>query len=113
MSIKEIHDDDLLDYLMNSEYDDDISPDDLKYLLLKWKYYYRLLHGKNVMLKNESLSYKDKYEKNISDNNHTTKLLKKELNGYKTTINTLKNKKLSWKERLTGKIKITNNNENQ
>jgi len=112
MSIKEIKDEELLDYLMNSDYEEDLNPDELKYLLSKWKYHYRLLHGKNTMLKSESLSYKDKYEKSVSEIDYTKKLLKKEINEYKTTIRKLKNRKLTWKERLTGKIKIIENNEN-
>lgn len=112
MSIKELQDDELLDYLMNSEYDEDINPDDLKYLLKKWKFYYRILHGKNTSLKTQYLSYKDKYETSISNLESISKNLTREINMHKSVIDNIKKRKLSWKERISGKIKIKEKNEN-
>ena len=106
MSIKKLDDEELLDYLMTSEHDDNINPDDFRYLLLKWRYYYRLLQGRNTMLNSEYLSHKDKYESNINNYEYNIKKIKKELNNYKMLIDSLENRNLSWKERLLGKIKI-------
>ena len=46
MKIKELLDDEILDFLMTSEFEDNYSPDELKYLLQKWRYFYRLFNGK-------------------------------------------------------------------
>jgi len=43
--ISELNDDEILDFLMTSEFEDDYSPSELKYLLVKWRYFYRLLYG--------------------------------------------------------------------
>jgi hypothetical protein len=112
MSIKELTDEEILDFLMTSEFDDDYSPSELKYLLLKWRYFYRLFNGK--------------YERNKYDSEFTIEQLQsqmKDLNNYKTiveiklaqsedTINSMKNRKLTWKERWSGKI-ITNEDEDK
>ncbi len=43
--ISELKDDEILEFLMTSEFEDDYSPSELKYLLVKWRYFYRLKHG--------------------------------------------------------------------
>ena len=53
MNIKELTDTDILDFLMTSEFEDNYSPEELKYLLTKWRYFYRLSHGKYNRLKDE------------------------------------------------------------
>ena len=45
--ISELTDVEILDFLMTSDFEENFSPDELKYLLLKWRYFYRILHGKN------------------------------------------------------------------
>lgn len=112
MSIKELNDEEILDFLMTSEFNGDYSPDELRYLLYKWRYFYRLFSGRS-----------DRYK---SDSEFTIERLKDEiglLNNYKTgveiklaqsedLINSMKNRKLTWKERFTGKI-ITKEDENK
>lgn len=112
MSIKELTDEEILEFLMVSEFDGDYSPDELKYLLLKWRYFYRLFNGR--------------YERNKYDSEFTIEQLQsqmKDLNNYKTnveiklaqsedTINSMKNRKLTWRERWSGKI-ITNEDEDK
>ena len=64
MTLKELQDFEILDFLMNSEYEDNYSPDEFKYLLNKWKYFYRLSNGKYNRLKDDS-----EYEiKNLKEN---------------------------------------------
>ena len=43
--ISELKDDEILEFLMTSEFEDDYSPTELKYLLIKWRYFYRLKQG--------------------------------------------------------------------
>ena len=109
--ISELKDDEILEFLMTSDFEDDYSPTELKYLLIKWRYFYRLQHGNHNRI---STDYEGKVQ-NLSDEVSRLKferdsLLLKTSND-KNTIVSLKNRKLTFKERLTGKI-ITKDDEN-
>lgn len=103
--ISKIEDDELLDFLMTSEFEENYSPDEYKKLLLKWRYFYRLLYGKNeknnISNKNEIEKLNNELEIEKQKNNNLTTII----NENKIKIYELKNKKLSFKERITGKIK--------
>jgi FtsZ-binding cell division protein ZapB len=107
----ELSDEDILDFLMTSEFIGDFKPDELKYLLLKWRYFYRMQHGRLEVSKADLEKYKlDCVELN--------KLLESERNSLKSEIanledevHQLKQRKLTWRERLSGKI-ITIKDEN-
>jgi len=109
--ISELKDDEILEFLMTSDFEDDYSPTELKYLLVKWRYFYRLLHGqlerKSTLLESEVKDLKESLDQYEIDTNK----LKSEIVSNQNTINLLKNRNLSWKERLTGKI-ILKENEN-
>lgn len=107
----EIKDDELLNFLMTSDFSDEYSPEELKYLLLKWRYFYRLLNGKNEQL-NYLISDMEKEQETIK-NNCANQLdsNKKELEQLRHRIFNLKNKKLSLSERITGKIDIKDETE--
>lgn|SRR5574343_640267 len=107
----EIKDDELLNFLMTSDFSDEYSPEELKYLLLKWRYFYRLLNGKNEQL-NYLISDMGKEQETIK-NNCINQLdsNKKELEQLRHRIFNLKNKKLSLSERITGKIDIKDETE--
>jgi hypothetical protein len=104
--ISEIKDYEMLEFLMTSDFEQEYKPDEFRYLLLKWRYFYRILHGK--------------YEINKTDLNHKIKIIsddlklkenmlinsQKESVTLKDEIHFIKNRKLSLKERLTGKIII-------
>ncbi len=110
--ISELNDEEMLDLLMTSEFENNLSPTEFKFLLKKWRFFYRILHGKMERTKDDMT-----YEINV---------LKEDVEGlknqnYKTMvdcakkqdqIDILKNKKLTWKERWTGKI-ITNEDEDK
>jgi hypothetical protein len=102
--ISELNDIDLLDLLMTSEFENNLSPTEFKFLLKKWRYFYRLQNGK--------------LERTRDDFEHNVKMLKDEIDAIKTTnykllventkkddsINQMKNRKLTFKERWSGKI---------
>lgn len=101
-----IDDNDILDYLMTSDFNDGYSIDESRLLLLKFRQFYRTLQSNNESLKHiinsdkkdiESLN--DKLDKVISESQSKID----ELNGI---LNTIKNKKLSIIERIKGKINI-------
>jgi len=54
MNIKELEDIDILDFLMTSEFEENYSPEEFRYLLNKWRYFYRLSNGKFNRLKDDN-----------------------------------------------------------
>jgi hypothetical protein len=104
MNIRELEDVDILDFLMNSEFEDNYSPDEFKYLLNKWKYFYRLSNGKYHRLKDDNefeiKNLKERFELTKEEND----LLKIDNNRLENDFIKLIGKKLTFKERLKGKI---------
>ena len=106
MNIKELTDTDILDFLMTSEFEDNYSPDELKYLLTKWRYFYRLSHGKYNRLKDDTeTEIKNIKERNISLQGEND-VLKIDNNRLEEDIIRLIGRKLTWKERIKGRIII-------
>jgi hypothetical protein len=108
--ISELKDDEILDFLMTSDFEQEYKPEELKYLLFKWRYFYRILNGKFDLHKTNSnwdiehLQEEVKRLKTqISENQSIIAMREDQING-------LKNRKLTFKERLSGKI--INNDEN-
>jgi len=108
MKISELNDEDILNFLMTSEFNEgDYSPSEFRYLLTKWRYFHRFFQGKN--------------EQNRMTLEDTIKRLEDELEGKKKSefdlqvkvadkdnlINSLKSRKLTFKERWSGKIILT------
>jgi hypothetical protein len=95
--ISELKDDEILEFLMTSDFEDDYSPTELKYLLTKWRYFYRLQHGNHNRI---STDYEGKLQ-NLSDEVNRLKferdsLLLKTSND-KNTIDSLKKRKITLK----------------
>ncbi len=102
--ISELNDEDILDFLMSSDLNGDYSPDELKYLLLKWRYFYRGLHGKLSRSKDERDGDTRKLSEEILGlKDQITKLQMKSAN-LENTISSIENRSLTWKERISGKI---------
>lgn len=110
MKIKELLDDEVLDFLMTSEFEDNYSPDELKYLLQKWRYFYRLFNGKFDRYKSDSEFTIESLMDQIKSLNNDRNIFQMKIAEKEDVINSLKNRKLTWKERFTGKI-ITNEDE--
>lgn len=107
--MNEINDEEVLNFLMTSDFNEEYSPEELKYLLHKWRYFYRLMKGKNDQLAQVVSSLENEVE--IVKNDCINKIdeNKKELERLQHTIFNLKNRKLTLKERMSGKIVIDNN----
>lgn len=104
MKINELSEEEILDFLMNSEFIGDYSPTELKYLLSKWKYFYRLNLAKVEQIK---YSHDDSIIA-LNEKNDKLELLNKEFQvenlKLNDRINLIKSKKLTFKERWFGKI---------
>lgn len=109
--ISELKDEEILDFLMTSEFEEDYKPEELKYLLFKWRYFYRILYSNKELIKTE----KDGQIRTLEDEIKSLNIMVGDLlnQSYKKDllIQNLKNRKLTFKERLSGKI-ILNKNEN-
>lgn len=104
--ISELTEEEILDFLMTSDFESDFKPDEFKYLLLKWRYFYRVLQGKHDLLKGDSSYDIARYEEKI-------KFLEQEITSLQTLLtqkidelDQFKNRKLTISERLTGKITL-------
>ena len=102
--ISELKDDEIMEFLMTSDFEGDYKPEELKYLLVKWRYFYRILFGRYDLIKTDS----QQENKILSENNDALKKeiqkLKAEIADKDNLINSLKNRKLTFKERFSGKI---------
>jgi len=102
--ILELNDEEILDLLMTSEFENNLSPAEFKYLLKKWRYFYRYQSGM--------------FDRTKDDLTYSIKTLNDELEAIKKQnydlmvesaqkddkILNLKNRKLTFKERWHGKI---------
>lgn len=109
--ISELNDEEILELLMTSEFDGDLSPKEFKYLLLKYRYFYRMLHGRLERVKVDNEGVVDGLNEKINSLNNSVTNLQIENANKENTIHGLENRKLTWRERFSGKI-ITNKDEN-
>jgi hypothetical protein len=108
--INNLTEQDIMDYLMTSEFEEGLTPEEFKLLLFKFRNFYRVLNGKSDLLKTE-LEGKIREMKEVKSS-HSRQLttLMMEKASIEDQCNSLKNRPLSWRERWTGKI-ITEENE--
>lgn len=102
--ITELKDDEILDFLMTSDFEGDYSPEELKYLLFKWRYFYRILYGSLERTKTDSEGSNRTLKSEIENLKYLLNLTQIESANKSNLIDGMKNRKLTWKERLTGKI---------
>lgn len=104
-------DEDILDYLMTSDFNEGLSDKEAQLLLLKFRQFYRFQVSKNVQLNHS-------YEKLSKDSSDEFQLLKE---AHDLAISALRaeqeknerelNRRLTFKEIFTGKIKRNKKNE--
>jgi hypothetical protein len=107
MTISELSDEDVLNFLMTSEFSDDYSPAELKYLLVKWRYFYRLSQGRNEQIRVKCEGDIQELENQKTILNNTISQLSLRVLEKDNLINSLRNRDLTWKERWKGKIILT------
>lgn len=110
--ISELTDEEILNFLMTSEFEQDYKPEEYKYLLNKWRYFYRVLHGKNEISKTDFDFEKSKLNEDLEAKQNLINNLLMSSVQKDEQIESLKSRKLTWKERISGKI-INTQNENQ
>jgi hypothetical protein len=105
-------DEDIIDYLMTSDFTDGLTPDELKFLLFKFRNFYRLCNGRNetfkIELNTKMLELKE-CKSNYEDQINRILIDKANI---ENNYNLIKSRKLSFMERWLGKIIIKEKNEN-
>jgi hypothetical protein len=104
--VKELTDEQILEYLMTSDFIENYSPEEYKLLLFKFRSFYKILYGKHKL-------YKDDKEFELKNLQSTIDGLRNSLTQEQIKSSNLQNsidlltseRKLSWKERWEGKIK--------
>jgi len=94
----------ILNYLMTSDFNEGLNPDEYRFLLFQFRNYCRTISGRNELLKSDILSKSERI-KEIEElkRKEVDNILSKKAD-LENQIGQLKNRKLSWKERWTGKI---------
>ena len=109
--ISELKDDEILEFLMTSDFENDYYPAELKYLLIKWRYFYRIKQGKLERKTIDSEGQIENLENKIKNQEIEKLNLQIELTNKQKIVDSMKNRSLTFKERWSGKI-ILKENEN-
>ena len=109
--ISELKDDDILEFLMTSDFEDDYSPAELKYLLVKWRYFYRLKSGSLDRVSVDLEGKIRELEEKIKAQEREKTNLQIQLADSQNVIHSMEHRNLTFKERWSGKI-ILKENEN-
>lgn len=105
--IKDLNKSEMLELLMTSDFSDGYTPDEFKYLLDNYRYFYRELSSKMEQLNHriDEINTLNKVE--VSLLRDSIFKLQCENSNIINTINSLKTRNLSFSERISGKIKFT------
>lgn len=110
--MKELNDEDLLEFLMNSEFSEEYKPEEFRFLLHKFRYFYRVLYGRQSNIIGQK-------QLEIENLNRDINFLKKNIENISIEKARLQDevdlqpsiKKLTWLERIKGKVSLKNNND--
>ncbi len=103
-------DEEILDFLMTSDFNEDLSPEQLKFLLLKFRQFYRISSNKYNNIEMERKKFD--YDLELIKREHSEKMniLEIDYQNLLNKYNLILNRKLKLKERLIGKV-LPNDNE--
>lgn len=94
---------DILDYLMTSDFNEGLNQDESRFLLLKYKNFYRAIYAKNEQLKNQL----DELTTKLNSTDNELNIIKTEYKSVKSDLelklNKESNRKLTIMERILGK----------
>ncbi len=94
-----LNEQDILDFLMTSDFQEGFNNEETRFLLLKFRYHYRVLHAKM-----ESMNYQlDQKDEQISSFKKEINDLKDKISKIEENLTTEITRKLTWKERFYGK----------
>ena len=104
--MKNWDDERILEYLITSEFDDNLSPEDLRYLLFKFRYFYRIISSRSTSIEIEKKRFNFEIESLKQLKNEEIQIEKKSYDHLLNIYNSITSRKLSFMERWKGKIKL-------
>jgi hypothetical protein len=103
--MKNWSEEELLNYLMTSDFDDDLSPEDFKSLLIRFRHFYRIVASRSNSTQMEKKRFDFEIEQlkinHSSELNITNNEKEKVIEAYQS----ITKRRLTFWERLVGKIK--------
>lgn len=107
--ISELTDEEILEYLMTSDIIENFRPDEYKYLIFKFREIYRVLHGRHQLYKTDTSRSIQELTSSQETQSNTIYSLQVINSNLENQLNHLKlSRKLTWKERFTGKTDTEN-----
>ena len=110
--ISKMTDEEMLDFLMTSDFENNISPEEFRFLLNRWKYFYRVIYGRLERTKQDLTHEVDTLKQQVESLEMSRMAVQVESARKDDIIDSMKNRKLTFKERWTGKI-ITKEDEDK
>jgi hypothetical protein len=108
--ISELNDDEILDFLMTSDFIGDYKPEELKYLLQKLRYFYKNIYLRHQNLKDDSEFKIKQLLEEVFDKKNKIAELSSIVVQKDNKIDSFNRRRLSFRERLLGKIIDENEN---
>ena len=103
--ISELKDDEILEYLMTSDIIENYRPDDYKYLIFKFRFFYKILYGNFQLYKTNHQSEVKSLSVSLENTQKELTLTKVERANLQNEIDQIsKPRKLTWKERISGNL---------
>lgn len=108
--ISKLSDEAALDLLMTSEFEENYSPAEMKEMLLRYRYFYRILYSRSERIKEDRDFELSRLQERINLIENQLLISQSECARMQDVINNLTFRKLTWKERIFGKIILTDEN---
>jgi hypothetical protein len=102
--VNELSESEILDFLMTSDFNEGLNLDELKFLLMKFRNFYRVTSCSITHYKERMENTLIEIERTKSDCDARIKKIETQLESVENKYDSLVNKNLTWKERLKGKI---------
>lgn len=102
--MSKLKDNEILDFLMTSDFDENLKDEEYKFLLLKWRKFYRAFNGRYSSRVDELNSINYNLKQDLIKLENVLSGKNKEVDRLKSDLDSIKNRKLTIKERLLGKI---------
>jgi hypothetical protein len=106
-NITELNDSEMLNFLLSVDFNENISFDDLVYIFNNYKQFLRWQLDRNENLHNEISKLKHQSEQMVKSNDYINLNYIVKINQLEQELFLLRNRRLSFKERLKGKIDLT------
>jgi hypothetical protein len=102
--ISNLNDEDALEILMTSEFVDNYKPSEYKEMLFKYRYFYRVLFTKMERIRDDRQFEIERLRDEVDQLNSHLAQIGFECREKDNIIDSMKNRRLTWKERFSGKI---------